>query len=633
MMALARMLAGLLAAVLALAGPAPAAPPVPAVRPVLASADMRGGLDLSGAWHWSIDPYRDGLAGFHGGAVGEASQRWIDRDPEEIARERPSAHFEQDMRLSPTVVLPSSWITHDATMRHYHGLVWYQRTFQAAPRAGERAFLRFGAVDYTAHVYLNGQLVGRHEGGFTPFAFEVTRLLRPGENRLTVGVDSARTDATVPPPVTDWETYGGITRAVTLVTVPATFVDDAWIRLGRDGRIAATVRLDGAGMASRPVVVRVPALGLAIEGRTGADGGWSGSVPAPRSLRRWSPEEPALYDVTVEAAGDVLRDRIGFRTIEVRGADILLNGRPVFLRGISLHEEEFGAEPTRAITPAAARALLSEAKNGLHANFVRLAHYPHGEIMTRTADELGLIVWSEVPVYWRVDWNGAATLATARAMLAENILRDRNRASIALWSVANETPVSDGRNAFLRTLIADVRALDDTRLVTAALLTERGEENGHPVMRIEDPLVADLDVMAVNTYNGWYTPDPLPSLPAIGWSSPVAKPLILSEFGADALAGFHDGGRRKFSEEFQAEYYRQTLAMAARIPLLRGMSPWILKDFRSPRRQHPVYQQGWNRKGLVSETGRRKAAFEVLAAEYRQRAAGAASAGSPEAPR
>ena len=319
----------------------------------------------------------------------------------------------------------------------------------------------------------------------------------------------------------------------------------------------------------------------------------------------------------IEAGNDRWRDRVGFRTVARRGSEILLNGRRVFLRGISLHEEEFGVSPARAITPAAARALLSEAKLGLHANYVRLAHYPHSEVTLRMADELGLLVWSEVPVYWRIAWNNPATLATARTMLAETIVRDRDRASIAIWSIANETPVSAARNAFLATLAADVRRLDDTRLVAAALLTERSSANGHPVMTMNDPLAAQLDVMGINTYNGWYTADRLADLPAIEWRVPADKPLILSELGADAKAGFHDGraAPQKFSEEFQRDYYRATLAMAAKIPTLRGMSPWILKDFRSPRRQN-AFEQGWNRKGLVSETGQHKLAFDALASFY-----------------
>ena len=600
----------LLALLLALAAPATAAP-------VLVAGDIRPAQDLTGPWHWSADPYRDGVAGFHGEEPGLGHRRYADVDVEAEMAKNPNALFEFDMARSPIATLPSSWINHEPAMRHYDGLVWYQRAFGAQPRPGRRYFLRFGAAEYRADVFLNGKRVGSHEGGFTPFAFEVTALLRPGANQVTVGVDSQRSEATVPPTVTDWETYGGLTRPVRLIEVPATYVDDAWVRLTRDGRIRASGRLDGPAAAGGEVRVRVA--GLVLTAHSATDGSWSVEAPAPRALKRWSPDAPTLYDVTVEAGEDRLADRIGFRTIAVRGRQILLNGKPIFLRGISVHEEELGADPTRAMTPAAARALLAEVKTGLHGNFVRLAHYPHAEAMTRAADEMGLIVWSEIPVYWRVAFGRPDTLALARAMLAENILRDRNRAAIALWSVGNETPVGPDRNAFLAALAGDVRKLDDTRLVTAALLTRRDKQDGHPVMVLDDPLAASLDVLAVNTYNGWYTDDRLADLPAIGWRVDADKPLILSEFGADAKAGFHDAAtQRKFSEEFQADYYRQTLAMAAKIPFLAGMSPWILKDFRSPRRQHPVFQQGWNRKGLISETGQRKLAFEVLAGFYRR---------------
>jgi beta-glucuronidase len=398
-----------------------------AAPPVLVAADMRPSLSLDGAWHWSVDPYRDGMAGFHGGAAGDSSRRWSDIVQADVARADPTALFEFDMQQSPVAHLPGSWIGHAPEMRYYVGLVWYQRTFDiAAPAPGKRIFLRFGAADYAADVWLNGKLAGHHTGGFTPFAFDVTKLLRGGSNQITVGVDSARTVDDVPPPVTDWENYGGITRSVTLVTVPETYVDGAWVRLTRDGRVAATVHLDGSAAKTAPVRVHIPALGLALDGTTDAAGNWSGSAPAPRRLKRWSPETPTLYDVRVEAGDDVLTDRIGLRTIEVRGTDILLNGQPIFLRGISMHEEEFGANPMRAITPAAARALLTEIKQGLHGNFVRLAHYPHSEVMTRMADELGLLVWSEVPLYWRVNWDSPATLATARAMLAETATAPRS---------------------------------------------------------------------------------------------------------------------------------------------------------------------------------------------------------------
>jgi len=590
--------------------------------PLLVSADMRDGVDLSGPWHYSVDPFRAGLAGFHGEAPGESQQRYLDLDVAKAMKDDNRAMYEFDLARSPVTTLPSSWLTEAPELRYYQGLMWYQRTFPAPAARKGRYFIRFGAANYATVVYLNGKPVGRHEGGFTPFAFEVTKLLRPGDNQITVGVDSQATEATVPPPVTDWENYGGITRPIRLISTPDTYVDDAWVRLTRDGQLAVDAHLDGAQAGNHAIRLKIAALGVDLAGTTDAKGDWRATVAAPRTLVRWSPEQPKLYDVTIASGDDQWRDRIGFRTIEVRGPDILLNGKPIFLRGISLHEEELGAEPTRAMTPAAARALLSEIKDGLHGNYVRLAHYPHSEVMTRLADEMGIIVWSEVPVYWRVAWSNPDTLATARNMIAENIMRDRNRASIAIWSVANETPVTDARNTFLRTLIGDVRKLDGTRLVSAALLTERSQgADGKPIIAMADPLADALDVVAINTYFGWYTPDRLEDLASFSFRVPANKPLIFSEFGADAKAGFHDlrGMPEKFSEEYQAEFYRKTLGMVDRIPTLRGMSPWILKDFRSPRRQNPDFQQGWNRKGLISETGQRKQAFGVLAGYYQSK--------------
>lgn len=588
--------------------------------PLLTDADDRQSIDLSGPWHYSIDPYRDGLYGFHGGAAATGHRRYDDVDVEKTMRDEPSALFEYDMDRAPLGAVPGSWTGYDPTLRHYDGLVWFQRRFAARRTGRMRAFLRFGAADYSARVYVNGDFVGSHAGGFTPFAFEITKLLRDGPNTVTVGVDSVRGDESVPPPVTDWENYGGLTRPVRLILTPETYIDDFWMRLAPDGRIVASLHLDGPDAASAAVAATVPALGLRIAGLTDGHGDWIGAAPAPAALKRWSPQSPTLYDVRAEAGGDVLRDRVGFRTVAVRGHQILLNGEPIFLRGISLHGEEFGTNPSRRMTPDAVRALLTAAK-ALNANYVRLAHYPHDEITTRLADEMGLIVWSEIPVYWRVAFDRPQTLALARQMLRENILRDRNRASILLWSIGNETPPGPARNAFLARLADDARALDDTRLISAALLSRRGTEGGHATVTVDDPLIPKLDVMAVNTYAGWYDGEPLADLPSTTWQSPYDKPMILSEFGAGALAGYRDpNGLHKFSEDFQAAYYRQTLVMADRIPFLVGMSPWILKDFRSPRRQNPVYQNGWNRKGLLSETGQRKLAFDVLAAYYRRKA-------------
>ena len=398
-----------------------------------------------------------------------------------------------------------------------------------------------------------------------------------------------------------------------LVQTPATFIDDATLRLTDTGRLVGSLQLNGAQAAGQPVGLQIAALNLKVQATTDSHGEARFDIPAPAGLKRWSPDTPTLYDVHFSAPGDRVRDRLGFRTVAVRGSEILLNGQPVFLKGISLHEEEIGANPARRIDDAAARRLLGEVKQGLHGNYVRLSHYPHNEAMLRAADELGLLVWSEIPVYWTVDWDNPAVLDKARRMQAEAIYRDRNRAALVLWSIGNETPVADNRTRFHRALAQTVRTLDASRLVSAALLVERQGDTLH----IADPLLQDLDVIAVNTYAGWYGDDTLARVAQLRWDVPADKPLLFSEFGADAQAGFRDAKLRpKFSEDYQADYYRATLAMAAQVPTLRGLSPWVLKDFRSPRREHPVYQNGWNRKGLISETGQRKLAFTVLADWY-----------------
>jgi beta-glucuronidase len=585
---------------------------------LLSGASYRDSQDLSGQWTYSKDLYRTGLTDINGWVAKSRMQRFRDVDVAGVEARAGVDFYEFDMDRGPLMNIPGAWNAAEPGLRYYDGLIWFQRKFKAAALDGRRAFLRFEAVNYRAHVYLNGKEVGKHEGGFTPFVLEVSGALRAGENRLVVGVDSTHDQQSIPTFVTDWDLYGGITRPVRLVLTPATFIDDATLALREDGRIKGEVRLQGPDAAGQRVNVAIGAL-VSASAVTDAQGRAVFDIQAPRGLERWSPERPTLYDVRFSAAQDVLRERMGFRTVAVKGSQILLNGKPLFLRGVSLHEEEFGPNPARNMTEQAARALLGEIKHGLHGNYVRLSHYPHSETTLRLADEMGLLVWSEIPVYWTVDWDNPVVLRKALAMQAETIYRDRNRAAVIMWSVGNETPVSPSRTRFHGAMADSARTIDPTRLVSAALLLAHRNVGGKETIAIDDPLAGKLDVLAVNTYAGWYGNHSLDAIPAIEWDVPADRPLILSEFGADALAGYRNDGLKKFTEEFQAEYYRKTLAMAERIPTLRGMSPWILKDFRSPRREHPVFQNGWNRKGLLSETGVRKEAFGVLADYYRKK--------------
>jgi beta-glucuronidase len=328
------------------------------------------------------------------------------------------------------------------------------------------------------------------------------------------------------------------------------------------------------------------------------------------SLELWSGERPKRYLVEIETASDKIEEKIGFRSIATRGEDILLNGQPIFLRGISIHEQA-PERPGRATSEADAKKLLGWAKE-LGCNFVRLAHYPHNEHTVRVAEELGLLVWSEVPVYWTIQWENPDTYANAERQISEMVLRDKNRAAVILWSVSNETPISEPRNVFLRKLIATVRRLDPTRLVTAALERHYSDERTQVV---DDPLGRDLDVIGVNQYVGWYDGLP-PKCDSIVWDVRYEKPLVFSELGADAKAGHHGRSTERWTEEFQKALYEHQLEMMKRIRAWRGLSPWILTDFQSPRRPLPKIQDGYNRKGLVSDRGEKKQAFFVLQAFY-----------------
>jgi beta-glucuronidase len=234
--------------------------------------------------------------------------------------------------------------------------------------------------------------------------------------------------------------------------------------------------------------------------------------------------------------------------------------------------------------------------------------------MLRLADEMGLMVWAEVPVYWTISWENADTYHNAEQQLSDLINRDRNRASVIIWSIGNETPLSAPRLSFMSRLAEHAHSLDRTRLVSAALEVHR---KGNEVI-VDDPLGEKLDLVSFNEYAGWYWGDRPRDLPNYHFSIKYDRPVIITEFGGDAMAGFHADTATRWSEEYQESLYKYQLQMLLGIDALRGITPWILTDFRSPRRQHPVYQNFWNRKGLISETGQKKKAFFVLKDFYDQ---------------
>jgi beta-glucuronidase len=581
---------------------------VPAVRAqqigLIANTEARKTISLDGQWQTIIDPYESGFYNY----------RYQPSDNGYFKNAKPKTKsdlIEYDFDSSGSLKVPGDWNTQTDQLLFYEGTIWYKKSFDYQRRPNTRLFVYFGAANYLADVYLNGEKLGQHEGGFTPFNFEITKLVRDTGNFLIVKVDNKRRRDAVPTLMTDWWNYGGLTRDVKLVETPNTFVHDYLIQLqkGSRDRISGWVKLTGDKLSQR-ITVRIPEAGISKSFTTDASG--LAAIDFNADLKLWSPDNPKLYDVTIEAETDQVRDQIGFRSIETRGTDILLNGRPIFLRGVCLHEEA-PFRGGRAYSREDALTLLGWAKE-LGANFVRLAHYPHNEFMVREADRLGIMIWSEIPVYWTIQWENPATFEDARNQLSEMMARDKNRAAVVIWSVANETPLSDARLSFLKNLIAHARSLDSTRLMSAAM--ERHYINETTQM-IDDPLGEYLDVLGCNEYVGWY--DGLPEkADRLEWKSKYQKPLVMSEFGGDALYGNHGDALTRWTEEYQESIYQHQLGMLKRITFLRGTAPWILMDFRSPRRPLSKIQDFWNRKGLISNRGEKKKAFYIMQRYYRE---------------
>jgi beta-glucuronidase len=570
---------------------------------LITNTDNRKTISLDGQWRVIIDPYESGYYDYR--YQPSANGYFKDAKPK-----TKSDLIEYDFDNSGLLRVPGDWNSQDERLLFYEGTIWYKKSFDYQSKPNTRLFVYFGAANYLADVYLNGQKLGRHEGGFTPFDFEITHLVRETNNSLIVKVDNQRRRDAVPTLITDWWNYGGLTRQVKLIETPSTFVQDYFIQLEKGSRnqVSGWVKLNGDRLSQR-IKIEIP------EARAGKSFTTNGSgyaqINFDANLSLWSPDKPKLYDVIIETDTDRLHDEIGFRSIETRGTDILLNGRPIFLRGVCIHEEA-PFRDGRAYSREDALTLLGWAKE-LGANFVRLAHYPHNEAMIREADRMGIMVWSEIPVYWTILWENSATLQNAQNQLSEMIARDKNRAAIIIWSMANETPVGDARLSFLRKLIEHARSLDSTRLISAAM--ERHYLDGTTTQMIDDPLGEYVDVFGCNEYVGWY--DGLPEkIDRIEWKMKYQKPLIMTEFGAEAPYGNHGDPLTRWTEEYQENVYQRQVKMLKRIPFLRGTCPWILMDFRSPRRPLPGIQDFYNRKGLISDHGERKKAFYVMQSFY-----------------
>ncbi|MFA6582259.1 MAG: glycoside hydrolase family 2 TIM barrel-domain containing protein [Paludibacter sp.] len=575
----------------------------------------RNTTTLNGKWNYIIDPYETGYYDYRYKPYDESPNPGNGAFYLDKKQKNKSDLIEYSFDKSPTLWVPGDWNSQDEKLLYYEGTIWYRRLFDYAKKSTDhRIFIHFGAVNYESDVYLNGKKLGKHIGGFTPFNYEITTLLKEEGNSLVVKVDNKRKPEAVPTLNTDWWNYGGITRDVSLVEVSKTFIQDYLVQVkkGSENLITGYVQLNG-DLNQQTVKITIPELKVSTEVKTDSTGKATFSIK-PKRIDYWCPENPKLYQVEISCNDNTISDKIGFRTIETRGTDILLNGKSIFLRGICIHAEN-ALRGGRAYSTEDAQMLLNSAKE-LNCNYVRLAHYPHMEKMIRLADEMGILVWEEDPVYWTIQWENPATLANAMQQLSDVISRDKNRASVIIWSMANETPVSDARTEFLKKLAAHARSLDDTRLISAALETHNNPADPNERI-VQDPFADYVDIVNFNQYIGWY--DGLPEkCDRIHWTINYNKPVMISEFGAGALQGMHGDAQTRWTEEYQEDLYARTLKMLSKIPQFRGVTPWILYDFRSPRRVLPNIQDGWNRKGVISQNGTKKKAFFVLKNFYKE---------------
>lgn len=563
------------------------------------NVESRNLTSLNGDWNAIIDPT----------GVGEWLQVWLEKKPRQK-----TDFIEYSFDGGPVLKVPGDFNSQKNELAFFEGTVWYRKKFNYKIQNGKRLFIHFGAVNYLADAYLNGEKLGSREGGFTPFQFEITGKVKNGGNSIVVKANSARQKNGLPGLGYDWLNYGGITRDVNLIETGNTYVKDYLVQLkkGHLNIVSGSIQLDGWQLEQK-LEVSIPELNIHYKTKSNEEG--FATIEFPVECKLWSPANPKLYKVIIKTETDELSDEIGFRSIETKDGKVLLNTKPIFLKSVNIHEEN-PYKASRAYSKADAVLLLKAAKE-LGCNLVRLVHYPHNENMVREAEKMGLMVWSELPVYQHIDFIDRSVAGKMENMLYEMVGRDKNRCSIITWSLSNETYSSaPNRDHSLVALTKKCRALDSTRLITHVTNSQKYSNN---TFEVWDTLYKYSDLIALNEYIGWYLPwQGKPSETKWKLLYPD-KPVFISEFGGEALYGNKKGRADEaanWREEYQENIYKDQIEMFAGVPNLCGVSPWILFDYKSLSRMHPLYQKGYNRKGLLSEKGNKKKAWFTMNAYY-----------------
>ncbi|WP_461643814.1 glycoside hydrolase family 2 protein [Labilibaculum euxinus] len=566
----------------------------------MVNVQSRNLTSLSGKWKVIIDPT----------GIGDWRQVWQEKKPQ-----KKTDFVEYSFEGGPELDVPGDFNTQMPELTYFEGTVWYKKQFSHTKREDKRLFLYFGAVNYLADVYLNGEKIGSHEGGFTPFQFEIANKVKEGNNTLIVKVNNQRKENGLPGVGYDWLNFGGITRDVGLIETNNVFIEDYFIQLkkGSLNNVLGWVQLNGA-KTNQKITIKIPELNLNYKTKTD-DKGFA-NIEFSSKFTLWSPENPKLYKVAIESETDAVVDNIGFRSIEVKGSEIFLNKKPIFLKAVNIHEEN-PFKGSRAFSKEDAGILLNAAKE-LGCNLVRLAHYPHSENMIKEAEKMGLMVWDELPIYQHIKFSDSLVPKKMETMLKEMVTRDKNRAAVAIWSLSNETYSSTpNRNDALISLTQKCKAMDSTRLISHVINTQG---YGNNTFTVRDSLYKYSDIVAINEYIGWYVPwqgKPSDTKWEIDFPN---KPVFISEFGGEALYGNNDlpsDEASNWTEGYQEQIYKDQVKMFKTIPNLAGVCPWILFDYKSLSRMNQIYQNGYNRKGLISENGEKKEAWYIMSRYYK----------------
>jgi beta-glucuronidase len=574
--------------------------------------------------------------------------------------------IEYNFETAKKIQIPGAWNAADEKLLFYRGPVWLYKKFQYMPKEESLTHLYIEGSNFTTRVFINGLIVGKFEGGYVPFNFEISEHLKEGENILLVQTDNTLNESSVPTQKTDWWPWGGIVGDVYIVETPKQFIQNAYLQLNPDNFSEALFKLKMNHPSSgHNIKLEIPELKFTAKYQTNSFGVIEENIIINPQL--WSPASPKLYEVIISSNAETISDVIGFRSIQTQGQKIFLNNREIRFKGIAMHSEPIGI-PGPAFSMEHFKHLLATAKD-LNVNFIRAAHYPYTRHLAKVADQMGLMLWEEVPVYWNIDWDNPETLKIAKNQISRLVQRDQNRSSVVVWSVANETPLSSSRMKFLQSLLSEIEINDASRLTTAALLSGSEEQFRSLVLvlalqgaksnwvepqekaifsaildqanisienelsfslSIDDPLGESIDLISYNEYFGWYyvtffTDQMMISegtlrrlmfevMPTIKITSSFDKPIHISEFGAGAKYG--NRTNKIWSEEYQAKLYQHQLEMLSNNSQIQGISPWVLKDFRAMLRPLAGIQDFYNRKGLIDENGNKKEAFKVLSDFY-----------------